>query len=1453
MTIQTKLLIFIGVTLLCSFIGFELINYQTTKQDIENSLLEQAENLRNTLMATRRVYHQQFINSGVPLTDKTLGFLPAYALSKISEDFSNWDNSGISFNNVSDQPRNPKHAANSVELEAMSYFRKYPNEKILFKPFTKTDGESFYLYARPIWVEKYCIKCHGKREEAPETIRRLYDNAWNYQVGDLRGILSIKLPASTITKKTWYSFKRGIILHTIILIVIFIIVIVLVQRNIIYPLNHIINGIQKFGRGDYTSRVVEFKGEFGVMSHEFNNMAQQISAQQVKLSVLNSQLEKQVIERSNEIEKREQVEQALAKSNALLEAVIEQAPFAVQICEGTTNNWRITTTNKEAQRIIGATEEQQRGLGISYGEIIHPEKLTWQMLYPDGSLWPPQDAPLSIAMSQGKVTKNVEMIIKRADGIEHTILCNATPIHNNKGKTIASIIVYPDITERKQAEQALQESEERFRTLVSNIPGVIYRCANDKDWTMLYVNDEIEKLSGYPVDDFINNNVRSFASIVYPEDQELIDQNIQKSVNNKTAYTITYRINHKNGNTKWFSERGKGIFDEQGKLLWLDGIIFDITVQKLAEAAVQKEQNKLISIFNAIPNGVYIVDKQFNVEYINPVIEQEFGQINGGKCYSYFHDRTEVCPWCKNEPVFAGNSIRWEWYSSKQNKYYDVFDMPIQNADGSFSKFKMLHDTTEHKQAEIALLEQAERQKALLSSIPAFVYFKDRQLNYVAVNQALADMLNVNIEDFASKTDYDFFSKEDAESYRKWDSQVMESGIPIRNFEETVIAPDGQKKYVLTTKAPYRDAKGVVIGIVGTTLDITERKQAEIALLEQQKLLKTVLNSTPDLYVLKDKDCIYRSVNTAFCSFLGKSEKDIIGKTDYDLFPAEEAKKYITGDKAVMKGKQQQKEIWEIMGFSSIQWLKVVKTNILNENGESAGVLCSVTDISELKETEQALIAAKESAEAANRAKSEFLANMSHEIRTPMNAVIGFSDILASKITDKKHKSYLNSIQTGGKALLTLINDILDLSKIEAGRLDIQYEPVNPQQIFTELQQIFSLKMAEKNLELIMEIDENLPLALYLDETRLRQVLLNLIGNAIKFTDNGYIKLCANKIYTGDDQSQVNLIMAVEDSGIGVPAEQQALIFESFKQQEGQSTRKYGGTGLGLAITKRLVEMMNGHIFVENNPGKGSRFEIVLHEVKVANTQPTVVQDNTFDPNQITFAKTCVLVVDDIESNRDLIKEYLSQVNLEIICAENGQQALLFVEEYHPALILMDIRMPEMDGYEATKRLKDNPNTANIPVIALTASVVALDEKHKIETRGFNGYLAKPVNIFELLNELSNYLKHTINEAVVPQTTEIDYTINPAEIANLPELQNQIRQEVRPLLEEVETAMEMGMVAELAEKMIQLGKEYNIPAFIQYGESLKESSETFEIDYIQMALEGLPALLSMELGKFINH
>ena len=301
MSIQTKFLLVISIILIFTFAGVAYFDYQTIIGGEKSHLQQQAERVRSLLMATRRIYHHQFLDSGIPLTEKTVGFLPAHALGRISADYPDWDNSGFSFNNVSDQPRNPDHAADKVELEAMAYFREHPKEKLLFKTFIRDDGEPFYLYARPIWIEKYCLKCHGKREEAPETIRKLYDFAWNYKVGDLRGVLSIKVPAATLAETVWHSFKQNILLQFFGFLTIFILVTLLIRRNVVHPLSLMVNTMQIFARGDYNQRVIDFKGEFGVLSQEFNNMANQISEQQKALKTLNQQLEQHVIERTAQL------------------------------------------------------------------------------------------------------------------------------------------------------------------------------------------------------------------------------------------------------------------------------------------------------------------------------------------------------------------------------------------------------------------------------------------------------------------------------------------------------------------------------------------------------------------------------------------------------------------------------------------------------------------------------------------------------------------------------------------------------------------------------------------------------------------------------------------------------------------------------------------------------------------------------------------------------------------------------------------------------------------------------------------------------------------------------------------------------------------------------------------------------------------------------------------------
>ncbi|MCP4686681.1 MAG: response regulator, partial [Desulfobacterales bacterium] len=504
------------------------------------------------------------------------------------------------------------------------------------------------------------------------------------------------------------------------------------------------------------------------------------------------------------------------------------------------------------------------------------------------------------------------------------------------------------------------------------------------------------------------------------------------------------------------------------------------------------------------------------------------------------------------------------------------------------------------------------------------------------------------------------------------------------------------------------------------------------------------------------------------------------------------------------------------------------------------GAVIRIDDATERVRIE-ALALAKEKAEAANHAKSVFLANMSHEIRTPLNAVTGFSELLSSLVSDKKQKSYLDSIKTAGKSLLTLINDILDLSKIEAGMMEMEYERVNPGMIFHEIEQIFNMSITGKGLQFIIDIDDDLPSALIIDETRLRQVLVNLVGNAVKFTQKGYIRLSARMIYKKEDRSEIDLIVSVEDTGVGIPEEDQKDIFESFKQRHGQSAGKYGGTGLGLSISKRLVEMMGGRIAVSSRLGVGTTFEITLESVHAAASEGVVEDEESLDMAHITFNHAKILVVDDVESNRDLLKEILSAVELDVLTAVNGQEAILLAEEYRPDAIIMDIRMPVMDGVEATKRLKENPKTMDAPIIALTASVRSSDKNNMLKI-GMDGYLAKPVRTRELLGELSRYLAHARKEAPGSPAGRSSRASIMEEIRKNPELNEIVRENIAPACGKLSQAMKMSEVKAFGEELKNLGREYNVETLEGYGAELEEAAKSYNLMDIDSILNELKKL-----------
>ncbi len=498
-------------------------------------------------------------------------------------------------------------------------------------------------------------------------------------------------------------------------------------------------------------------------------------------------------------------------------------------------------------------------------------------------------------------------------------------------------------------------------------------------------------------------------------------------------------------------------------------------------------------------------------------------------------------------------------------------------------------------------------------------------------------------------------------------------------------------------------------------------------------------------------------------------------------------------------------------------------------------------DFTDRKQAEEKLKTAKDQAESANRAKSEFLANMSHEIRTPMNAMLGFSNLMHNIVTDKQQKNYLDSIQTAGKGLLTLINDILDLSKIEAGRLELQYEAINPLAVFKAMEQIFGTKIADLDLEFIIDIAPDLPPALMLDEIRVRPVLFNLIGNAVKFTKQGHIKLSAYKL-DKTDSSFVDLVFIVEDTGTGIAEEQSAIIFEAFVQQDGQRIREYGGTGLGLTISKRLVEMMSGYITLTSAINKGSIFVVTLENVEVARVGPSANTSTVFyDLRNIAFETTQVLIVDDIDSNRRLIKESLSLAGLEVIEAVNGQEAVEMAKEVSPGMIIMDIRMPVMDGFEAAKKIKTNPKTKDIPIIALTASA-GIEHTRKIEQSAFDEHLSKPVSMGRLFEYLAKYLKHTLKEAeenARPTSSDGDTAEN---IKDIPELLKSMKNQIMPEWEALTGVMEMDEVEAFAKKLADLATRHNAASLLEYTENLIMLIQSFDIEQIEISLKRLPGI-----------
>ena len=626
-------------------------------------------------------------------------------------------------------------------------------------------------------------------------------------------------------------------------------------------------------------------------------------------------------------------------------------------------------------------------------------------------------------------------------------------------------------------------------------------------------------------------------------------------------------------------------------------------------------------------------------------------------------------------------------------------------------------------------------------------------------------------------------------------------------------------------------------------------QEKQLQMINESKLLRTVIDNLPATVYVKDAKLRKTLVNKQELYLLGKSQEEVLGKTDRDLYPPELAQRFEADDLRVIRdGEQIINREENIVGpDGKIMCLLTSKTPFKDMDGKIIGLVGVGRDITDLIETTRDLKQAKEEAEEANRAKSEFLANMSHEIRTPMNAILGFSETLQQRIKEPAQKKMLQSVQSSGKALLALLNDILDLSKIEAGRMTIVPKPTSVVSVANEMKYLFNSNAEEKGVLLKLKKQQGFPEKLLLDEVRVKQVLFNLVGNAVKFTSQGQVTIALE--FIKESENYGTLTMQVLDTGIGIPFDKQEDIFKPFLQQSAKANRSHEGTGLGLAITRRLIEKMNGSIRLKSIPGEGSVFTVRIPEVQVLEKRAEMEPRQEVKSENIEFEKSTVLVVDDSPSNIQLLQLMLSNTELEFIDAESGEQALEMLKDRLPDLIILDLVMPGMNGFETANQVKEQLRLQHIPIIAFTA--YSKGEYPKSAEKVFDGFLYKPVSQNDLFRVLQRHLPYRLKADESTETADgeafimnFDPTQLPAEIQKkLPLLLQLLKIEYLPEWEQIKDHFVIFKIEDFARRLHKTAGTFGVQPLQSYAEMLLQAADDLDLEVLKEGLHLFPALL----------
>ncbi|MBM3436275.1 MAG: response regulator [Bacteroidetes bacterium] len=539
----------------------------------------------------------------------------------------------------------------------------------------------------------------------------------------------------------------------------------------------------------------------------------------------------------------------------------------------------------------------------------------------------------------------------------------------------------------------------------------------------------------------------------------------------------------------------------------------------------------------------------------------------------------------------------------------------------------------------------------------------------------------------------------------------------------------------------------------------------------------------------------------------------------------------------------------KLVGYTGeIIWVRNSAILTYDENNKECYLEGSMQNITEQRKAQEEIIKAKEKAEKANQAKSEFLANMSHEIRTPMNAILGFSESLYHQTMDKQFKKMLSSILSSGKVLLSIINDTLDMAKIEAGKMEITIHPANLKILINEVCSIFKETAGKKGLSLSAEFENEIPDYLMVDEIHLRQVLINLVNNAVKFTHKGYIHI-STAFYKSGKKGKV--VIKVEDTGIGIRKGEQKRIFEAFRQQSHYLNKEYSGTGLGLTIVKKLLKQMNGDISLKSATGQGSVFTITLNKVVVSDHISSGRSEEITgfpEVRNIEFQDAVVMIVDDAIQNIESTKALLGDKGIRFLEAGNGEIALEIIKHSVPHVILIDLMMPVMDGFELAAKVKKMAKFRKLPLIAFTASVVDTNSNRILESGLFDDVIYKPASRDTLIQKIIPYAPHIIHDKASAETGfGQNKDIAPGNAEKLPELLKILKSEMFGEYESLNNKLVIFKIEKFCNRLYELSTEFKISMLEEYAKSIKSDLDVFDLEGVGEQLRQFPKIVS-EIG-----